>query len=64
MYMLQQLKTLRESLLKVTNEPTSLPAPIQLAQNANCRHECLWPQDLDFTLAEDYFPEGFLQKDI
>ena len=68
MYMLQQLKSLGESLLKVTNEPTtSLPAPVQLAKNANHRHEHLWPQDpqdLDFTLAENYFLEGFLQKDI
>ena len=49
---------------RVTSEPTiSLPALVQLAQNANCRCEHLQPQDpqdLDFTLAEDYFPEGFL----
>ena len=31
---------------RVTNQPTmSLPAPVQLAQNANHRHEHLWPQD-------------------
>ena len=68
MYMLQELKSGIVLAERVTNEPTtSLPAPVQLAQNANHRCECLQPQDpqdLDFTLAEDYFPEGFLQKDI
>ena len=31
---------------RITNEPTtSLPATVHLAQNANCRCECLQPQD-------------------
>ena len=46
--------------------PQSLEFPqhFKFPQNVNHRCECLQPQDLDFTLTEDYFPEGFLQKDI
>ena len=53
---------------KITQEPTiSLPAPKQLAQNANRKRKCLHPeepQDLEFAVAENLIPDDFLQNDV
>ena len=43
------------------------PSNSQLAQNANCLHQCRHPQDpkdLDFDIAEDFLPPGFFKKDV
>ena len=52
----------------VSLEPTpSLPVPSNLAKAANCHRQHHHPQDpttLNFELAEDHIPEGFLYIDV